>query len=260
MFGLVLKNKASASWVNSSCAGSAPTHYLKTLLLFVIFFFCVIIRRRHLVVGCGLCIEHYCLASKWHCSSSNPAWRCSEKAGLEAKLPSLYCPATSQAFVQTYVNSSVLWFSAPWITSLLCYEVLFLIIVEYGRIVSIITGKWKSGYSFLVWGVWNMTICSWPWCKIFSYMASTWGEKHVGLRLSIQLHFASPWSSPWLRSEETSRQSTSLYLWRQQVYRWQFYLQNESTQASLLLPAYSSHWFIFFFFSFFTALFFQKTS
>lgn len=68
-----------------------------------------------------------------------------------------------------------------WITSVLCCEVLLLIVVEYGRIVSLITGKSKSGCSFIAWGVWNTTICSWPWCKIFCCMCSMWGESMLDL-------------------------------------------------------------------------------
>lgn len=139
-----------------------------------------------------------------------------------------------------------------WITSVLCCEVLLLIVVEYGRIVSLITGKSKSGCSFIAWGVWNTTICSWPWCKIFCCMCSMWGES----MLSIQLHFASPWSSPWLRSEETSRKSMSLYICRQQVCRQQFYFKKLTLHrppcSFLHIHSIGSSFF-------FTVLLFQKT-
>lgn len=62
MFGLVLKrNEASASWVNSSCAISAPTHYLKILLLFMIFFFFCMCYYKTMAFGGWMWAVHWAL-------------------------------------------------------------------------------------------------------------------------------------------------------------------------------------------------------
>lgn len=74
----------------------------------------------------------------------------------------------------------VLWFKAseslPFFVT--PFKILSLIIVQYGRIVSTRTGRWKKcGCSFVVWGVWKMT--STGRGVKSSSTCWTWGKKYV---------------------------------------------------------------------------------
>lgn len=181
MFWLVLKrNKTNTSWVNGSRAVLAPTRYFKNLHLLFFFFndLCLIIRWWHLAVGCGLCVEYCCLAYGWCCSSSNLVWRCSARGQAPSPGCRQFYARYSAGIHMDECELLVLWFEAS--ESLPFFvpscELLLLIFVSYGRTVSNRTGKWKHGYAFLVWGVWNATFSAGPGVKSSSICRTHWGK------------------------------------------------------------------------------------